>query len=46
MLLALSITFIQPGLVNWKMFAFMILLPIINMMGLINMVNISIVDFS
>ena len=38
-LLALSITFIQLGLVNWKMFAFMILLPIINMMGLIKMVN-------
>ena len=31
--------FIQSGLVNWKMFAFMILLPIINMMGLIKMVN-------
>ena len=37
--LASLITFIQPGLVNWKMFAFMILLPIINMMGLIKMVN-------
>ena len=31
MLLASLITFIQRGLVNWKMFAFMILLPIINM---------------
>ena len=39
MLLALYITFIQPGLVNWKMFAFMILLPFTNMMGLIKMVN-------
>ena len=39
MLLASLITFIQPGLVNWKMFAFLILLPITNMMGLIKMVN-------
>ena len=39
MLLASLITFIQPGLGNWKMFAFVILLPIINMMGMIKMVN-------
>ena len=31
--------FIQPGLENGKMFAFMILLPIINMMGMMKMVN-------
>ena len=36
MLLASLITFIQLGLGNWKMFAFMILLP---MMGMIKMVN-------
>ena len=39
MLLASLITFIQLGLGNWKMFAFMILLPIINIMGMIKMVN-------